>query len=153
MPGGFPMSNVMNAGIGPGGPGYNSFPFATNNGSGSPQVKRERGPQFSLYIGNLSNNTFDLDLYKYFTSRGFKLQGAKVMFDKETHRSKGFGYLNFNDTEEQERCLKEMNNAVIDGKQVVLNKKKDSEFDNKANLVVRNLPKEMNQKELNVLFS
>lgn len=75
------------------------------------------------------------------------------MFDKETHRSKGFGYLNFNDAEEQERCLQEMNNALIDSKQIVLNKKKDSEFDNKANLVVRNLPKEMTQKELNELFT
>lgn len=46
-----------------------------------------------------------------------------------------------------------MNNATIDGKQIVLNKKKDSDFDLKANLVVRNLPKEMNQKELSDLFS
>ena len=97
------MPNVMNRGMGPMAGGFNSLlggAFPTNSGSGSPQIKRERGPQFSLYIGNLSVNTFDLDLYKYFTSRGFKLQGAKVMFDKETHRSKGFGYLNFNDSEE-----------------------------------------------------
>ena len=46
-----------------------------------------------------------------------------------------------------------MNNATIDGKAIVLNKKKDTDFDNKANLVVRNLPKEMNQKELNSLFA
>jgi RNA recognition motif-containing protein len=46
-----------------------------------------------------------------------------------------------------------MNNAMIDGKQIVLNKKKDSDFDLKANLVVRNLPKEMTQKELSDLFS
>jgi len=101
IPAGFPMPNVMNRGMGPS--GFNNIlggAFPTNSGSGSPQIKRERGPQFSLYIGNLSVNTFDLDLYKYFTSRGFKLQGAKVMFDKETHRSKGFGYLNFNDSEE-----------------------------------------------------
>jgi len=39
-------------------------------------------------------------------------------------------------------------NAVIDGKQIVLNKKKDSDFDSKANLLVRNLPKELDQKGL-----
>lgn len=38
----------------------------------------------SLYVGNLSDKTFDLDLYKFFDSRGFKLAGAKVMFDRDT---------------------------------------------------------------------
>jgi RNA recognition motif-containing protein len=75
------------------------------------------------------------------------------MFQQETSRSKGFGYLNFNDQEEAERCLREMNNAVIDSKAIVLNKKKDSDFDTKANLIVKNLPKEMTQKELNELFT
>lgn len=74
------------------------------------------------------------------------------MFQQETSRSKGFGYLNFNDQEEAERCLREMNNAVIDSKAIVLNKKKDSDFDTKANLIVKNLPKEMTQKELNEMF-
>jgi RNA recognition motif-containing protein len=46
-----------------------------------------------------------------------------------------------------------MNNAVIDGKQVVLNKKKDGDFDIKANVIVKNLPKEMDQKTLSELFS
>lgn len=46
-----------------------------------------------------------------------------------------------------------MNNAIIDGRSVVLNKKKDSDFDSKANILVRNLPKETDQKELSSLFS
>ena len=48
-----------------------------------------------------------------------------------------------------------MNNAVIDGKQIVLSKKenKDFVFDSKANVLVRNLPKEMDQKGLSDLFS
>lgn len=61
----------------------------------------------SLYVGNLSSKTFDLDLYKYFDSRGYKLAGAKVMFDRETSQSKLFGYLNFHALEEAERCLSE----------------------------------------------
>ena len=48
-----------------------------------------------------------------------------------------------------------MNNAVIDGKQIVLSKKenKDFVFDSKANVLVRNLPKDMDQKGLSDLFS
>lgn len=74
------------------------------------------------------------------------------MFDNESKRSKGFGYLNFYSEEEALRCLEEMNNALIDGKQVILNKKNDSTFDSKANILVRNLPKETDQKELRGLF-
>jgi len=77
------------------------------------------------------------------------------MFDSESKRSKGFGYLNFYSQEEAQRCLDEMNNAVIDGRQCVLNKKKDkdSNFDKMANILVRNLPKETDQKELSSLFA
>jgi len=66
------------------------------------------------------------------------------MFDIESKRSKGFGYLNFYTQEEATRCLDEMNNSDIDGRLVILNKKKDntSGFDSKANVIVRNLPKE-----------
>jgi RNA recognition motif-containing protein len=79
---------------------------------------------------------------KFFNTKGYKIASAKVMFDNETKRSKGFGYLNFYAQEEAIRCMEEMNNAVIDGRQVVLNKKKDSVFDSKANVLVRNLPKD-----------
>lgn len=113
----------------------------------------ERGPTFSLYIGNLSQKTFDLDLYKHFTSKGYKLYSAKIMFDKETNKSKGFGYLNFGDKDEANRCLNEMNNTAFDSRQIVLNLKKDKDFDSKANVVVRNLPKDFDQKDLANLFS
>jgi len=98
----------------------------------------------TLYAGNLSDKTFDLDLLKFFSTKGYKIASAKVMFDIESKRSKGFGYLNFYSQEEAIRCLEEMNNSEIDGRQVVLNKKKDntSNFDSKANVLVRNLPKE-----------
>lgn len=106
----------------------------------------------SLYIGNLSPKTFDLDLYKHFKHKGYAIAGVKVMFNKDTRQSRGYGYLNFYSDEEAVRCLEGMNNAVIDGKQIVLSKKKDKDFDSKANVLVRNLPKEMDQKGLSDLF-
>lgn len=45
-----------------------------------------------------------------------------------------------------------MNNETINGKQIVLNKKKEQDFDSKANIIVRNLPKNMDQKGLMELF-
>ena len=74
------------------------------------------------------------------------------MFDKETNKSLGFGYLNFIEEEESKRCMEEMNNTSINGKQVVLNKKKEGDFDSKANVIVRNLPKDIDQKQLMEMF-
>lgn len=74
------------------------------------------------------------------------------MFDKDTNKSLGFGYLNFIDEEESKKCMEEMNNQTINGKQIVLNKKKEQDFDSKANVIVRNLPKDIDQKQLMELF-
>jgi RNA recognition motif-containing protein len=82
---------------------------------GAPPVKREF-MGYSLYIGNLSPKTFDLDLYKYFKAQGYAIAGVKVMFSKESRQSRGYGYLNFYSDEEAQRCLDGMNNAVIDAK-------------------------------------
>ena len=87
----------------------------TQNPTGAPPVKKEF-MGYSLYIGNLSPKTFDLDLYKYFKAQGYAIAGVKVMFSKESRQSRGYGYLNFYSDEEAQRCLDGMNNAVIDGK-------------------------------------
>jgi len=112
------------------------------NGMTAQQPKRDYSNMSTLYAGNLSDKTFDLDLLKFFTTKGFKVASAKVMFDNESKRSRGFGYLNFYSQEEADRCLNDLNNALIDGRSVVLNKKKDSDFDSKANILIRNLPKD-----------
>ena len=55
----------MNMGMGP----TNKISFPMANGQQPqqpPQPKAERAPTYSLYIGNLSQKTFDLDLYKFF---------------------------------------------------------------------------------------
>ena len=113
-----------------------------------PPQKRDYSNIFTLYVGNLSDKTFDLDLLKFFNTKGYKLASVKVMFNPETKRSKGFGYLNFYSQEEADRCLAEMNNATIDDRCIVLNRKQDktSGFDSQANVLVRNLPKETDQK-------
>lgn len=61
----------------------------------------------TLYVGNLTNTTFDNDLYKFFSSKGYKIKSAKVMIDQNSKRSKCFGYLNFYNQEEAVKCLNE----------------------------------------------
>ena len=51
------------------------------------------------------------------------------MLNNETRKSRCFGYLNFYTEEEAVRCLNEMNNSTLNGKQLVLNQKKSSNFE------------------------
>jgi len=62
---------------------------------GAPQTAKRDFLVHSLYIGNLSSKTFDLDLYKFFKAQGYAIAGVKVMFNKESRQSRGYGYLNF----------------------------------------------------------
>jgi len=138
---------AMNMGIGP-----MIMGFGMQNGQ-QQRPKGEHPPTYSLCVSGLSEKTYDLDLYKFFTSQKYQVASAKVMRDRETEKLRGFAYLNFYSEEEAERCLAEMNNAVIDGRHIVLSRKKDSDFDSKANVVVKNLAKEITQKDLSDLFA
>jgi len=88
---------------------------ARRDGPHVPRVKRP-----SVYVGNLPQNFYDLDLFKCFTSRGFKLCRATVASDKVTKKTLRYGFLQFYTQEEAERCQKEMNNVTISGSQLNL---------------------------------
>lgn len=82
---------------------------------------QQHSNQPSLHIGNLPKDAFyDLDLYKVFTTKGYNLRKAKVVLDRKTSKSLGYGYLVFYTQEEAERCMQEMNNYVIQGHSIVL---------------------------------
>lgn len=59
--------------------------------------KREDKPRLpSIYVGNLpEENFYDLDLFKYFASKGYKVHKSKVVLDKKTCKPLGYGYLSF----------------------------------------------------------
>lgn len=108
-----------------------------------------------MYIGNLPDNVYDTDIYQFFKHAGYQIGSSKVIFNKDTKQHEGFGYINFFTPEEAERCLREMNNAKLRNKQIILShvRPKDSTFNADANIIVRNLPKELLQQDLMTLFS
>jgi len=113
----------------------------------APKPKRE---QFTLHIGNLSDDIYDSELFQIFKNKGYQISSVKVVFNRDTKQHCGFGYINFYQREEQDRCLKEMNNAKVGTKQIKLSyvRNKNSNFSPDANLIIRNLPKEVQQSEL-----
>lgn len=91
--------------------------FGVNTGHKNYDLIREEKNKYpSLYVSNLPRESFfDLDFYKFFTSKGYKLMKAKVALHKRTSKPLGYGYLQFYVQEEADRCLSEMNNATLQG--------------------------------------
>ena len=111
----------------------------------------------SLYVSNLPKQNFlDLDFYKFFTSKGYKVKNAKVVIDSKTNKSRGYGYLQFVEQTEADRCLREMNNQTLMGLALRIVKSEtepQSKFDKKANLLVKNIDKDVTQQDIFALFS
>jgi RNA recognition motif-containing protein len=137
----------------------NSLPFGMQQQLQNPnETAMTKTPSYfenekTLYIGNLAEYTYDNELYKFFKNHGHHVAKVKVLMDANTKKSRRFGYLNFKTEEEAVKCLNEMNNQDIGGRQIVLNRKKEIEYDAQANLLVKNLPEEMTQNDLSTLFS
>ncbi len=73
-----------------------------------------------LFVGSLSWNVDDHQLRAAFEPFG-EVTDAKVINDRETGRSRGFGFVTFADAQAGETAIKEMNGAMIDGRAVNVN--------------------------------
>ena len=69
----------------------------------------------NLYISNLSYNISDEDLRMLFADYG-EITSAKVIMDRETGRSRGFGFVELSDDELAKKAIEELNQASYDGK-------------------------------------
>ncbi|KAK3301082.1 uncharacterized protein B0H64DRAFT_30366 [Chaetomium fimeti] len=76
-----------------------------------------------LFVGNLAGETTDDSLIKAF-ARWKSVQKAKVVRDKRTTKSKGFGFVSFSDPEDFFQAAKEMNGKYIQSHPVVVRKAK-----------------------------
>lgn len=74
-----------------------------------------------LFVGNLAGETTDDSLMKAF-SRWTSVQKAKVIRDKRTNKSKGYGFVSFSDPDDFFQSAKEMNGKYIQSHPVVVRK-------------------------------
>lgn len=68
-----------------------------------------------LFVGSLSWNTDDHGLQAAFERFG-EITDSKVIADRETGRSRGFGFVTFADASAAQRAVQEMNGAELDGR-------------------------------------
>ena len=73
-----------------------------------------------LYVGNLSFRVTSEDLQDYFASAG-QVQSANVVFDRETGRSRGFGFVEMMDEDAANNAITQFNGQEYDGRNMVVN--------------------------------
>jgi RNA recognition motif-containing protein len=79
-----------------------------------------------LYVGNLSYNVTSQDLNAMFTPHG-QVQSAEVIQDRETGRSKGFGFVQMGTDEEAQKAITAMSGQESDGRALTVNEAKPRE--------------------------
>ncbi len=73
-----------------------------------------------LYVGNLNYNTTDAELEKMFEPHG-AVQSAQVIMDRDTGRSKGFGFVEMGSDAEAQAAITALNGKEIDGRTLTVN--------------------------------
>ena len=74
----------------------------------------------NIYISNLSYGIDDADLRELFADYG-EIVSAKVIMDRETGRSRGFGFVELADDAMGQKAIDELNQAEYDGKVINVN--------------------------------
>jgi cold-inducible RNA-binding protein len=79
-----------------------------------------------LYVGNLSFNTSTQDLETMFAEVG-TVQSANLIEDRETGRSRGFGFVEMSNKEEAQAAIAAFDGKEIDGRNLKVNEAKPRE--------------------------
>lgn len=73
-----------------------------------------------LYVGNLSYSTTEEELKELFSSCG-TVESARVITDRYTGRSKGFGFVEMPESDEARKAIETLNGKVVGERSIVVN--------------------------------
>jgi RNA recognition motif-containing protein len=79
-----------------------------------------------LYVGNLAYSVRDESLQQAFSQFG-SVTSAKVMMDRDTGRSKGFGFVEMGSDAEAQAAINGMNGQALEGRAIVVNEARPRE--------------------------
>lgn len=80
----------------------------------------------NIFIAGLSYATTEADLSDLFQEYG-EISSAKVITDRQTGRSKGYGFVEMEDTEAANKAISELNEAEFDGRKIAVSEAKPRE--------------------------
>jgi cold-inducible RNA-binding protein len=73
-----------------------------------------------LYVGRLPYRTTDQELSDLFGQFG-EVRSATIIIDRETGRSKGFGFVEMSNDQDAQSAMSQLNNSLLDGRTIVVN--------------------------------
>jgi RNA recognition motif-containing protein len=79
-----------------------------------------------LYVGNLSYGTTDSDLRKLFEEYG-SVESAQVIVDRDSGRSKGFGFVEMSNGQEAQAAIDGLNGQEVSGRALTVNEARPRE--------------------------
>ena len=79
-----------------------------------------------LYVGNLSYDTSDTDLQRLFEEFG-TVESAQVISDRDTGRSKGFGFVEMGSDQEAQAAISALNGKEVGGRALTVNEARPRE--------------------------
>jgi RNA recognition motif-containing protein len=79
-----------------------------------------------LYVGNLAYGVSDSDLQQLFEAHG-TVQSAQVIMDRDTGRSKGFGFVEMGSDQEAQAAIAALNGKEVDGRSLTVNEARPRE--------------------------
>ena len=79
-----------------------------------------------LFVGSLPWAVDDAQLEEMFSEFG-QVTSAKVIIDRETNRSKGFGFVEFDDDNAAKAAIDKLNNSDVQGRTIVVNEARPQE--------------------------
>ncbi|MDI1318450.1 RNA-binding protein [Flavobacterium sp.] len=75
----------------------------------------------NIFVGSLPFSIDEADLRESFEAYG-TVDSVKIITDKFTGRSKGFGFVEMSNDEEAQKAIDELNGATVEGRTIVVNK-------------------------------
>jgi len=78
----------------------------------------------NIYVGNIAFSTNNADLEALFAEHG-EVTNAQVITDRDTGRSRGFGFVEMASTDEANAAIRALNGSNVDGRDLKVNQAKE----------------------------
>lgn len=85
----------------------------------------------NIYVANISFRTSDSELKELFEQHG-EVSSAKIIVDKLTNRSRGFGFVEMADTPSGKKAIQELNGYNFQGKELAVSEAKPKSDDSRG---------------------
>jgi RNA recognition motif-containing protein len=93
---------------------------------GNPYPQKEKNMSANIYVGSLPYSIKDEQLQELFATYG-TVEAARVITDKYTGQSRGFGFVEMGSQDEAQRAIQALNGTQLDGRTLVVNEARPQE--------------------------